>query len=156
RQYPLLTERLILAATATGQIMLPPNPAVMLRMATPLRYLSAGYFKRIAGEIYGGDFRRSAARVEQHVRLMAPPSVRGYLSQLYALTGWTSLFWLHEVDVPALVLAGDDDPIIPLANARLLVNRLPNAELTVYDCGHLFILTRLEQVSADINEFLAG
>jgi poly(3-hydroxyalkanoate) depolymerase len=156
RQYPLLTERLILAATATGHIMLPPNLGVILRMATPLRYLSAGYFKRIAGDIYGGDFRRSAQRVERHVRLMSPPSVWGYLSQLYALTGWTSLFWLHEVKVPALVLAGDDDPIIPLANARLLVNRLPNAALNVYDCGHLFVLTRLEQVSADINEFLAA
>lgn len=155
RQYPLLTERLILAATTTGHIMLPPNPAVVLRMATPLRYLSAGYFKRIAGDIYGGDFREATHRVEQHARLMSPPSLWGYLSQLYALTGWTSLFWLHEIQVPTLVLAGDDDPIIPLANARLLVNRLPNAELNVYDCGHLFVLTRLSQVSADINEFLA-
>jgi len=156
RQYPARTERLILAATATGQIMLPPRPGVILRMATPLRYLSAGYFKRIAGEIYGGDFRRSDRRAEQHVRLMSAPSIWGYLSQLYALTGWTSLFWLHEVRAPALVLAGDDDPIVPVANARLLVNRLPNARLNVYDCGHLFVLTRLAQVSADIDEFLAA
>ena len=156
RQYPETTERLILAATATGQLMLPPAPSVMLRMATPLRYLSAGYFKRIAGDLYGGDFRRSADRVERHIRMMSPPSIWGYFSQLYAIAGWTSLFWLHEVKMPALVLAGDDDPIVPLANARILVNRLPNAVLNVYDCGHLFVLTRLEQVSADINEFLAA
>lgn len=154
RQYPLHTERLILAATATGQLMLPPNPSVILRMATPLRYLSAGYFKRVAGDIYGGDFRKSTDRVEHHVRLISPPSIWGYLSQLYALAGWTSLFWLHEVRAPALVLAGDDDPIVPLANARVLANRLPDARLNIYDCGHLFVLTRLEQVSADINEFL--
>ena len=155
RRHPDVTERLILAATATGQIMVPPRPRVMLHMATPWRYLSAGYFRWVAGEIYGGDFRFSTGRVERHVKLVTPPSIWGYLSQLYALAGWTSLFWLHEVTVPALVLAGDDDPIVPLGNARILVSRLPNATLIVYDCGHLFVLTRLEQVTADINAFLA-
>jgi pimeloyl-ACP methyl ester carboxylesterase len=78
----------------------------------------------------------------------------GYFGQLFALTGWTSLFWLHRVEAPGLVLAGRDDPIIPLVNARLLANRLPDATLRTYDCGHLFILTRLQQVVEDIDEFL--
>ncbi|MCZ6619917.1 MAG: alpha/beta fold hydrolase, partial [Gammaproteobacteria bacterium] len=146
--------RLILAATATGHIMVPPSPMVMLKLATPLRYLSARYFRSIAGDIYGGDFRDSPQRREAQVRRMAPPSMWGYFSQLYALTGWTSIFWLGEIKTRTLVMAGDDDPIIPLANARLLANRLPNARLSIYDCGHLFLLTRLNRASTEIDEFL--
>ncbi len=154
RQFPKVTERLILAATATGHIMLPPSPLVMLKLATPLRYMSASYFRSIAGDIYGGDFRNSPERTEAQARQMTPPSIWGYLSQLYALTGWTSIFWLGEIKAQTLVMAGDDDPIIPLANARLLAKRLPNAQLSIYDCGHLFVLTRLKRACAEINEFL--
>ena len=56
-QYPQVTGRLILVATSPGCVMIPPRPSVLLNMATPLRYLSAGHFRRIAGNIYGGDFR---------------------------------------------------------------------------------------------------
>ncbi len=58
RQYPRRVERLVLAATSTGHLMVPPRPSVLLKMATPMRYLSAGFFKTIAGSIYGGDFRK--------------------------------------------------------------------------------------------------
>jgi poly(3-hydroxyalkanoate) depolymerase len=154
RRYPASTNRLILAATSTGQLMLPPSLAVMMRMATPLRYFSAGYFNRIAGDIYGGDFRNNRKRSERHQKTMDSPSTWGYLSQLYAMSGWTSLFWLHKIAAPTLVMAGDDDPIIPMANARLLVNRIPDAQLEVFDCGHLFVLTRLDAVISRIHRFL--
>lgn len=154
RQYPDRTDRLILAATSTGHLMMPPKLHVLLRMATPLRYLSGSYFRRIAADIYGGDFRHDRNLTARHARRMTPPSVTGYLSQLYALTGWTSLFWLHQVQAPSLVMAGADDPIIPISNARLLAYRLPNAQLSVFDCGHLFILTRVDRVCREINDFL--
>jgi len=155
RQFPDTTDRLILAATSTGSVMVPPKLSVILRMATPLRYLSAGFFTNIAGDIYGGDFRTDQVLRERHARRMTPPSIIGYLGQLYALSGWTSLLWLHQVKAPALVMAGEDDPIIPLTNAKLLHQRLPRAGLSVYDCGHLFVLTRIERVCTEIDEFLS-
>ena len=125
-----------------------------VKIGQPIRNLSKPGDDSIAGDIYGGDFRNSPERTEAQVRQMTPPSIWGYLSQLYALTGWTSIFWLGEIKARTLVMAGDDDPIIPLANARLLAKRLPNAQLSIYDCGHLFMLTRLKRASAEINEFL--
>jgi poly(3-hydroxyoctanoate) depolymerase len=154
RQYPERVERLVLAATSTGHLMVPPRPSVLLRMATPLRYLSAGYFKGIAGSIYGGDFRKNTELTERHARRMAPPSMLGYLNQLWALTGWTSAFWLHQITQPTLVMAGDDDPIIPLVNARLLARLIPNSQLEIFDCGHLFLLTRLERSATTLERFL--
>lgn len=154
-RHPARCERLVLAATSTGHVMVPPNPLVMWRMATPLRYFSARYMKLVAGSIYGGDLRRDDRRLEEHVRRMEPPTWWGYAGQIFALTGWTSLPWLHRIRQPTLVMAGRDDPLIPLINARILARLIPNAELEVYDCGHLFLLTRLDQVVPRLDAFLA-
>jgi pimeloyl-ACP methyl ester carboxylesterase len=51
-------------------------------------------------------------------------------------------------------MAGADDPIAPLPNARLLCWLIPNAELKVFDCGHLFLLTQPEAAARAIEEFL--
>ena len=155
RDYPARCERLVLAATTTGHLMVPPSPRVLMHMSTPLRYFFAGYFRRIAGIIYGGDFRSDESLTERYTRLMAPPSIRGYLNQLYALTGWTSYFWLDEIRQPTLIMAGDDDPIIRLENAYMLKSGIRNAELEIFDCGHLFMLTRRQQCVATLSRFLS-
>ena len=56
--------------------------------------------------------------------------------------GWTSLPFLPLIRQPTLVLAGDDDPIIPLANAKILAALIPRARLQVYHGGHLELVTR--------------
>jgi len=147
-------ERLVLAASSTGHIMIPPSLPVMLHMSTPLRYLSAAYFKKIAGTIYGGDFRTNKVLVERYARLMSPPSISGYLNQLYALTGWTSVFWAHRIQQSTLIMAGEDDPIIAMGNARILNSLIPNSRLETFDCGHLFLLTRLKECVASLEHFL--
>lgn len=56
---------------------------------------------------------------------------------------------------PTLILAGDDDPVIPLANARLMARRMPSARLRVVEGGgHLFLLDQPETVVGDIAAFL--
>ena len=51
-------------------------------------------------------------------------------AQLAALTVPPgSLPWLHTLEQPALVLAGDDDPILPLVNSLMLAHRIPRARL---------------------------
>lgn len=153
-QYPRLCRRLVLAATSPGQIMVPARPRVLLSMMTPARYASARYFRRVAGRIYGGDFRHDPELVRRHTRVMTPPHPIAYMNQLFAITGWTSLPWLHRLEQPTLVMAGRDDPIVPSTNARILASRIPNAELEFFDCGHLFLITRADQVIASLERFL--
>jgi poly(3-hydroxyalkanoate) depolymerase len=155
RQYPDRCRRLILAATSPGHLMVPGKLSVMLRMASPLRYLLPDYMEAIAGKIYGGSLRTNKLRAKQHASRMKPPSTLGYYSQVLALVGWSSLPWLHTLRQPTLVLAGDDDPIIPLINAKVLAALIPNARLRVVDCGHLFILTRASILAPEIEDFLA-
>ena len=68
--------------------------------------------------------------------------------------GWSSLPWLHRLRQPTLVMAGRDDPLVPLANARLMHRLIPHSELRLFDCGHLFLLTRREASARAIGEFL--
>ena len=128
-------------------------------MIHPGRYHSPRYLDWVAPHIYGGKARvaasKSGAGILADARLARPPSTIGYLSQLAALYGWTSLPWLHTLQMPILVLAGDDDPIIPLVNARILACRSPNAKLhIVRGGGHLFLLDEHPGVIETIDEFL--
>jgi predicted alpha/beta-fold hydrolase len=63
--------------------------------------------------------------------------------------------WLHRLRQPTLVLAGDDDPIVPMVNGRLLAWRIPQARLhVVRGGGHLFLLERPADVAALVADFL--
>jgi pimeloyl-ACP methyl ester carboxylesterase len=53
-----------------------------------------------------------------------------------------------------LILAGNDDPIIPLANARIMRALLPNASLHVFDDGHLGLLTAADELGPLVSRFL--
>jgi poly(3-hydroxyalkanoate) depolymerase len=146
--------RLILCATAPGLVMVPARPRVLLKLMTPQRFVSREYAQRVAGDIYGGDFRKNADLAVQSFRHIRWQSRLGYYLQLAAVTGWTSIHWLHQIEQPTLLMAGADDPIAPLPNARLMCRLIPRAELRVFDCGHLFLLTRPEQSARAIEEFL--
>lgn len=64
--------------------------------------------------------------------------------------------FLHRVRCPALVLTGDDDPLIRTVNARLLARLLPNATMQVVKGGgHLFMLFSAEETARLIRDFMA-
>jgi len=154
-QNPRRCRRLVLVATATGSLMVPASPRTLLRMATPRRYWDAGYARSIAGHIYGGTLRSRPELVQQLILdFERPSSGRGYLYQLAAGAGWTSLPFLPLIRQPTLILAGDDDPIIPLVNARVMAWLLPAARLHVYPDGHLGLLTMKDELAKLVSEFV--
>jgi poly(3-hydroxyalkanoate) depolymerase len=152
--YPRRCRRLILASTSPGAIMVPGKPSVLARLIAPRRYTDPDYLQKVGGEIYGGAYRRDPGLLREHSRHIRPPSGRGYLYQLLAGWGWTSFAWLRTLHQPTLVMHGDDDPIVPLINARILAARIPNAKLYVINDGHLFLVTRAGEVAPVVRRFL--
>jgi poly(3-hydroxyoctanoate) depolymerase len=157
--HPDRVSRLILGATMCGLGGLPARPEVLFHLSHPLRYTSKRYLRWVSPRIYGGMSRRSpeagAEAATMAARLSRPPSTIGYVGQLWAIWGWSSLPWLPALEMPTLILAGDDDPIIPLFNARILSWRLPNAQLhVVKGGGHLFLLDQAEDIAGVIDGFL--
>ena len=121
-QAPQRVRRLVLAATGPGLGGVPGSPRVLWALATPRRYYQPDYYRRIAADVYGGAARRDpdALLHGSVARFVHQPSMRGYAAQMYALAGWTSVPWLRCLRQPTLILAGDDDPIVPVVNGRIL------------------------------------
>ncbi len=156
-QAPDRVRRLVLAATGPGVGGVPGSPRVLLALATPRRYTQPDYFRRVAGDIYGGLARHDpdAALHGSLARFAKAPSLSGYLAQLYAIAGWTSVPWLRRIRQPTLVLAGDDDPIVPIVNAHLLTHLIPDAQLHVVPGGgHLFLLEQGAEIATLVTRFL--
>ena len=152
--YPERCRRLILAATSPGVIMVPARLSVLSKLIGPRRYTDPAYLRQIGAEIYGGAYRRDPALLEEHSRHIEPPRGRGYLYQLLAASGWTSLPWLGGLRQTTLVMHGNDDPIVPLTNAKILAARIRHATLHVIDDGHLFLITRAKEVAPVVKRFL--
>ena len=154
-QHPRRCRRIVLAATATGVLMIPANPRVLRHLLTPGRHRDPEHALSIAGEIYGGVMRDHP---ELAARLLAasdrPPSRRGYLYQLLTGAGWSSLPALPFIRQRTLIIAGRDDPIVPLANAYVMERLLPRARLHVVDDGHLALITQADALGSAVSEFL--
>ena len=153
-QYAARCRLLVLAATSPGHLMVPGKLSVLAKMASPRRYKDPEYRYRIAGEIYGGALRRSPELAREHLRHVRWSSDYGYYLQLLAGFGWTSLPWLALLPQPVLVMAGTDDPLVPLVNARILATLIPRARLATLDDGHLFLVTSAAESARLVSGFL--
>jgi len=156
-QNPRRCRRLVLVSTGTGMVMVPARPRVLSKMLTPRRYRDPAYARAVAAELYGGRMRarpdEATHVLQDHERL---GSRAGYFLQLLAGLGWSSLPALPLIRQPTLVLAGNDDPIIPLVNARIMSALLPHAALHVFDDGHLGLITSADVLGPLVSQFLSS
>jgi poly(3-hydroxyalkanoate) depolymerase len=149
--------KLVLVSTATGMIMVPARPAVLARMATPRRYIDREYLASVAGDLYGGSARTDPGRITAAMNAdNRIGSKAGYLYQLAAGLGWTSVPFLPLIRQPTLIMAGDDDPIIPLANARLMRRLIPDSRLHIFHGGHLGLVTEASELAPIVADFLTA
>jgi len=144
--------RLVLISTNTGLLSVPAAPSVFAKMATP-RGLG-DYAAAMAGSVHGGDSRARTQDVRRLFRNTRFDVGLGYLYQLAAAAGWTSLPFLPLIRQPVLVMGGDDDPIVPVANARILAALIPTATLHVFAGGHVEPLTAATDFGPRITQFL--
>jgi pimeloyl-ACP methyl ester carboxylesterase len=155
---PERVKRLILVASSPGVGGLQGDFKAMLSIATPARYLSRRAYGLTIGSLAGGRARYDPDWVDQHgaLRLRYAPSWRGYFGQMLSLMTWSGLPLLSRIEHPVLVVAGDDDPLTPVANGMLLASMLPNGRLLV--CageGHLMVMDTDSAAQPAIREFLS-
>lgn len=154
-QNPRRCRRLVLVATGTGAMMVPARPSVLAKMLTPHRFSDPEYAASIAGELYGGTVRAHGEDVAQlYVRQLHAGSKIGYLHQLLAGSVWSSLFALPAVRQQTLIVAGTDDPIIPVVNARIMKRLLPHARLHLRPGGHIDLVHNAVELAPVIDAFL--
>jgi len=65
--------------------------------------------------------------------------------------------WLHRIQVPTLVLWGDDDKIFPSSYASAWTDNLPNSRAEIIrSCGHLPHVEKPKETASHILAFLEG
>ncbi|MBP8003059.1 MAG: poly(3-hydroxyalkanoate) depolymerase [Chloroflexi bacterium] len=154
RQYSRYCRRLVLVSTSMGMLMVPGHPRALLKLATPHRYIDQSYMEMVAPDLYGGSARSDPEMIRGLTKNLRAVSTRGYLYQLLAGVGWTSLPWLPFIQQPTLIMAGNDDPIIPLVNAKIMQRLIPHAQLHVFNGGHLGLITHATELVPIVAQFL--
>jgi 3-oxoadipate enol-lactonase len=98
--------------------------------------------------LFSDEFRREQPeRVRELLRNFgrhrAPP--QGVWSHWWASVYHDTLSRLKCIEAPTLVMHGERDAMAPISNARLLAERIPDAELAIVPgAGHAYLLERPE------------
>jgi len=108
---------------------------------------------------YGRRCRdRHADRIAEDIRhrLAYNFDEAAYQAQLMAAALHNTTSRLRRVLVPALVVHGKDDRVVPVANGELIASRLPRGELHLLpDTGHLYT-TEAPEADSVVARFLAS
>jgi 3-oxoadipate enol-lactonase len=87
-------------------------------------------------------------------RTAAPPEPLGYLHQGTAVATHDAYDRLNQIAAPTLVVHGEEDVFIPPANALVLAERIPGAQLRLWpDAAHMYPIDE-PRADQEIAQFL--
>lgn len=156
--HPELVSRLVLASVASET---PAASAMSERMARWIEMAEADDWGRFFGNMAavmkpasGGE----APSFEAAARLQPRPATpERFIGELRATLDPSSFVTdrLREIGVPALVLAGEEDQVVPIASSRLVADAIPGARfVTDPECGHT-VRTSMDGYDETVEAFLA-
>ena len=95
------------------------------------------------------------ADVETMMYSVQPATIQAAQNAMAARRDFESR--LSEIQVPTLVLTGEDDPIAPAQATRQWSDKIPNAEMRIIkDVGHLSPLESSAEFNREVSLFLDG
>ncbi|HEX6968993.1 MAG TPA: alpha/beta hydrolase [Micromonosporaceae bacterium] len=104
---------------------------------------------------FGGERPSPAlvSYVEQMNSSTTVDTIARYVRAIYTHARHPALAALHAT--PTLVVAGEQDRIIPVEHSEEIVRRLPDAEFVrVPDSGHMVLMEHADEVNAALTDFL--
>jgi pimeloyl-ACP methyl ester carboxylesterase len=157
---PELVRSLVLACTGPGGADHEPPPAETVELWMRAAQLPREEAVRLA---YRTAFTPGWA--DEHpeeyerwvvARLDPPTPVECWLAQVEAVDRYHDVgVDVEPIDVPALVIHGDRDRVVPVSNGRLLAERMPRAELVVLPGkGHAPMLEEPDEFGEIVCRFL--
>jgi len=162
---PALVRRLVLAATgpkgAPGMHGWREDIAAAARQeeSTADSLLHIFFAPTATSRAKGGEFLgRFMARSKGRD---TPTTLAARDAQYDAIVEWGipdhgALQRLTAISMPALIIQGDGDQMIPTKLSHLMAGLIPDAQIRIYpDSAHAFLFQEPQQVAADINAFLA-
>ena len=119
----------------------------------------AGVARDMMPKLLGKTTHETNPEVEAFVRRLikqqSPVAIRGAIHRMMHRPDSTAL--LAQVKIPTLVIAGEEDELIPIAEARAIAEAVTGATLVVIPrAGHLSNLEQPEAFNHALTAFLAG
>ena len=94
-------------------------------------------------------------KLEELAIEIAKVPAKAYVDTVRAIFTFDASGTLAKVDVPTLVLIGDQDQATPMADSEFIRQAITGAELKVIpDAGHLTTIDNPDAVTEEIAEFL--
>ena len=155
--YPQRVRSLILACTSPGGLHAhSPAPDVILAlMARPT--MSPEKAREVFIPILY-DVSTPRERIDEDMAVLRQwlPAPAAYLSQIAAITTWSSYKHLPEIAAPTLVLHGESDRLVPAANGELIASRIAGSKLVLIPhAGHIFTTDQPEIAHRTVLDFLS-
>lgn len=154
---PKRIRRLVLGCTHSGGAHVVPAAKAAARAFALKTEDWTFRMRALAPHVFAEDVDHPLleAYIEKKSRDVQDPA--GYAAQIDAVRAHDATERLGAIEVPTLVLTGDQDRIVPAENSRLLAGRIPAAQLRVIaGTGHLFFLERPDATVEILEGFLAS
>jgi len=138
------------AASAAGA----SRGALLTRVRT---LLPAPVLNRMAWKLlYGPDTPASRRADDHQIVKRTRSSGRGRRGQITGLASFDVTGRLAEIRIPALVMHGAQDRIVPAANAQQLAGAIAGARLVIFpDAGHAYLTDASQAANQEVLHFLA-
>jgi pimeloyl-ACP methyl ester carboxylesterase len=148
--HPEMVRSLLLGCTSAGgerAVLMSPE---RLKKFTANEGLSPEQILRKDMDIYFSDHfvQGSPDKIKEFVaislRYYQPPDA--FLRQFAACLKHDTVNRLNRITVPTLIVSGDDDPLVPSENSKILKELIPHAELVFFpDKRHCFFIEEAER-----------
>lgn len=90
-------------------------------------------------------------------RLEKPTPRNAWLHQFMAATTFNVEDSVGSIDVPVLILSGDQDRVLPVENAYMIQEKIPHSRLKIFPgAGHMFFWEKAQEFNKTVYSFLAG
>ncbi len=155
--YPEMLRSLILGVTTCGGsngVLAKPEVLFTLQgrgITTPEEA-----FWAMAPFIYDADTPREMLEEDLNSREGEFTKPENFMRQLQAVMTWQGTYQrLSNINVPTLVLHGENDQLIPCENAQIIADQIPNAEyVKIKNSSHIYMTDQTEKSAEIILEFL--
>lgn len=157
-EFPEMTRSLTLTVTACGgKHSVPAESEVYFTLQGGGLSTPEEAFWAMSKFIYDKNTPREMLEEDIDSRHGQFTKPENFMRQMHAIISWQGSFdRLKQITAPTLVLHGKNDQLIPCANAKILANEIPNAELVeLENSSHIFTTDQTEKSIEVIFQFLS-
>jgi len=146
-------DKLILVSAMPATTKMYPIPDFVMKLFVRTD-ISPRLITMIYDVIFGSDFRK-AHPAQEYIDFKMnddnPQPAGAYLNQLNAIKSFDVRSKVQDINLPTLIVAGNEDLIIPPKNAKWLNEHISGSRLTVFDkVGHVVPIERPKELADQV------